>query len=77
MHCIMISVLCVNSYRAFAIVETMASRYAITKHRLYELSAQQLISCEYDPADELDGCQGGALETAFQVLAQVYIGSCL
>jgi cathepsin O len=48
---------------AFATVETIASRYAIQTGHLWELSAQQLISC--DTGVDLDGCKGGALEVAF------------
>ena len=55
--------------RAFATVETIASRYAIQSGHLLELSAQQLISCDVGP--ELDGCSGGALELAFSSVEEV------
>ena len=49
--------------RAFAVVETITSRYAIQTGQLVELSPQQLISCDTWPG--LQGCDGGVLEVAF------------
>ena len=60
---------CVCVCRAFATVETIASRYAIQTGYLLELSAQQLISC--DVGDELSGCKGGALLSAFKSTLKV------
>lgn len=54
--------MCVQ-HRAFAVVETVTSRYAIQSSQLVELSPQQLISCDQLP--ELQGCDGGVLEVAF------------
>ena len=62
---------CVCVCRAFAIVETIASRYAIQYKHLYELSPQQLISCDYDPAMGLDGCNGGDIYVALSTLVEV------
>lgn len=56
--------------RAFATVETIASRYAIQYKDLVELSAQQLISCDVIMPD-LDGCNGGALLSAFGTVQKV------
>ena len=59
-------------FRAFAIVETIESKYAIDHlphHELYELSPQQLISCEV--VTYLDGCDGGVLVIAFDTLVKV------
>ena len=55
-------------------VETVASAYAIKSHHLYQLSPQQLISCDYNPAKSLDGCRGGSLKEAFETIRDV---SCL
>ena len=57
--------------RAFAIVETIASRYAIQYGHLYELSPQQLISCYYLPAVGLEGCNGGDIQVALLTLVEV------
>ena len=57
--------------RAFAVVETIASAYAIQSNHLYQLSPQQLISCDYYPTLSLDGCQGGSLKEAFQTTEDV------
>lgn len=59
--------------RAFAIVETIASAYAIEQGQKIQfiLSAQQLISCDYNPRLNLDGCKGGALMPAFATLRDV------
>lgn len=59
-----------NTGRAFATVETIASRFAIQYNRLLELSAQQLISCDIEPG-ELNGCEGGTLYSAFETVKQV------
>ena len=51
-------------------METIESKYAIDNPgRLFKLSPQQLISCEH--AVGLDGCNGGILYTAFEVLQEV------
>ena len=63
--------MCLCVCRAFAIVETIASRYAIQYKHLYELSPQQLISCDYDPAVGLEGCNGGDIYVALLALAEV------
>ena len=60
--------------RAFAVVETIASAYAIETGHLYQLSPQQLISCDYNPALSLDGCRGGSLKAAFQTTRDVSSG---
>ena len=60
-----------SCHRAFAVVETIASAYAIKSHRLYQLSPQQLISCDYNPAKSLDGCRGGSLKEAFETIREV------
>ena len=57
--------------RAFAVVETIASRYAIQSKHLYELSPQQLISCDYDPSAGLEGCSGGEICSALSTLVDV------
>ena len=58
--------------RAFAVVETIASAYAIENDgHLYQLSPQQLISCDYHPSLALDGCRGGSLREAFNTTATV------
>ena len=57
--------------RAFAVVETIASAYAIENGHLYQLSPQQLISCDYHPNMSLDGCKGGSLKEAFQTTRDV------
>lgn len=57
--------------RAFAVVETIASAYAIVTGHLYQLSPQQLISCDYYPTLSLDGCHGGSLKEAFQTTKDV------
>jgi hypothetical protein len=57
--------------RAFAVVETIASAYAIETGHLYQLSPQQLISCDYHPSLSLDGCRGGSLKEAFQTTRDV------
>lgn len=59
-----------NTGRAFATVETIASRFAIQYKSLLELSAQQLISCDVKPG-ELNGCSGGTLYNAFDTVKQV------
>ena len=58
-------------HRAFAVVETIASAYAIETGHLYQLSPQQLISCDYYPTLSLDGCRGGSLKEAFQTTRDV------
>ena len=68
-HCIAASLL--HTCRAFAVVETVASAYAIKSHHLYQLSPQQLISCDYKPGLSLDGCRGGSLKEAFQTIKDV------
>ena len=62
--------MCLCVCRAFAIVETIASKYAIQYNHLYELSPQQLISCDYDPPG-LDGCNGGDIYLALSKLVKV------
>ena len=63
-----------NAHRAFATVETIASRYAIQYGHLVELSAQQLISCDVE-IPSLDGCRGGALFEAFSTVQNVSLNS--
>lgn len=65
--------------RAFAVVETVESAYAIEQNQTlhFILSAQQLISCEKTPALGLDGCKGGVLANAFGVLRSVCIVKCI
>ena len=63
--------MCLCVCRAFAIVETIASRYAIQYNHLYELSPQQLISCDFDPAVGLEGCNGGDINVALWELVKV------
>ena len=59
--------------RAFAVVETIESAYAINKKQKlqFTLSSQQLISCDQSAVLELDGCKGGVLKTAFESLKNV------
>ena len=52
-------------------METIASAYAIETDHLYQLSPQQLISCDYYPSLSLDGCRGGSLKEAFQTIRDV------
>ena len=71
--CMVYAVFISNVYlcRAFAVVETIASRYAIQSKHLYELSPQQLISCDYDPSVGLEGCSGGEICSALSTLVDV------
>ena len=52
-------------------METIASRYAIQSKHLYELSPQQLVSCDYDPSAGLEGCSGGEICSALSALVDV------
>lgn len=61
---------CSYTGRAFATVETIASRFAIQYKDLLELSAQQLISCDVK-SGELNGCSGGTLLAAFWTVKEV------
>ena len=68
--------------RAFAVVESIASKLAIDGGKLYQLSSQQLISCDYKPARNLDGCKGGTIQDALStikvcVLARVCVRVCV
>lgn len=65
-----ISSKCSYTGRAFATVETIASRFAIQYKDLLELSAQQLISCDVK-SGELNGCSGGTLYAAFETVKKV------
>ncbi|XP_019858627.1 PREDICTED: cathepsin O-like [Amphimedon queenslandica] len=54
---------------AFSVVEVLESRLAIqTGQSPVSLSVQEVISCEYYPDQELNGCSGGALYYAFKRL---------
>lgn len=58
---------------AFAVVETIESRYAIEHPgNLLVLSPQQLIACDYCdttvPECHLEGCHGGVLSEAFETV---------
>lgn len=54
--------------RALAVVETIESSWAIQSQTLVPLSSQQVISCDYNPSQSLDGCAGGSLPSAFVTL---------
>ena len=55
-------------------VETLESSYAIQNPgHLYELSPQQLISCDYNQKLELEGCDGGVIYNAFMTVKDVSV----
>ncbi len=63
--------------RAFAVVETIESVYAIEQNQTltFTLSSQQLISCDSSPG--LAGCKGGVLKAAFDSLENASQGALL
>ena len=56
-------------YRAFSVVETLESAWASANQKApVQLSPQQILSCEYKVDIDLDGCAGGILYAAFDVI---------